>query len=177
MKYRTETYTSNYSYTPWDRNQSIPQTQYASDIPNILETDLGNIELFDSDSAFVPKVDVYSEFIEDKQWKHCKKSDWYTHLLTGIKLKLEIIRSHELDYKIPGCGRETKTLTVKIPLPDGRGKNPKSHQNKPSIEGKTKNVKLTDREWEKLAVLGEGKGYSQGIRNLIKYSSATRPPE
>lgn len=174
MKYTTNTYTSYFSYTPYDKDENINQKEYTNSIPTDLNTEWGIIKLFDEDNAFAPRVDVYSEFVKNKQWRHCKKSDWYTHLSAGIKVKLEIIRDHRLDYKIPGCGRETRTLTVKIPLPNGRGKNPKSHHNKPSIEGKTRNIKLTDWEWEKLAVLGEGKGYSQGIRNLIN-SSATSP--
>lgn len=169
MKYKTEVYTSNYSFTPYDR--VISNQNFVSDIPKMLETSFGSILLFDEDSCFYPRVDVYSEFVKKKQWKHCKRTDWYTHELSGIKVKLEIIRSPSLDHKNPGMGWEKQTLTVKIPIPqsDGRGKNPNSHNNKPRIiDGVIRDIKLTPEQWSQVEALGNGKGYSQGIRNLLQ---------
>lgn len=177
MKYTTEVYTKYFAYTSYP-NLSLEAAKAIQDscfdeIPDTLKTELGNIKLFDG-YDFIPLINAYQD--PGKTWIHNKKSDWYTHVQTGVKVKKEVKKSPNYS-KWNGEGHCTTTLTVKIPLPDGRGKNPNSHHNKPSIEGRTRNVKLTDWEWEKLKVLGEGKGYSQGIRNLIKYSSATRPPE
>ncbi|MFM6158101.1 MAG: hypothetical protein ACKPE3_34760, partial [Sphaerospermopsis kisseleviana] len=64
-----------------------------------------------------------------------------------------------------------KTLTIKIPQlnVDGRGKNPKSHNNKPKIiDGVTRDIKLTPEQWSQVEILGQGQGYSQGIRNLLQ---------
>jgi hypothetical protein len=38
---------------------------------------------------------------------------------------------------------------------------------KPKIDGTSRQIK-SEEEWEILKTLGEGKGYSQGIRNLLK---------
>ena len=139
------------------------------EIPDFLETEQGMIQLFDNDGIFVPSVEAYGN--PDFPWIHNQKSDWYTHVLTGVKVKIEVKKSPNYD-KWNGDGNCTTTLTVKIPLLFGSGKNPNSHHNKPKIvDGKTRDIKLTPQEWEKLQVLGEGKGYSQGVRNLLKYSS------
>lgn len=166
-KYKTTEYISEYAYTPYDKNDKVPNSSFVSNIPDVLETELGDIQIYDEDSAFAPQVDVYSEFVVLKSWKHDKKSDWYTHIQTGIKVKLEIIRSHALDYKNPGDGWENRTLTVKIPIPSERGKNPNSHNNR-TIPGLiSKDVRLTEEQWQTVAKMGNGKGYSQGVRNLL----------
>lgn len=172
MKYRTEAYTKYLAYTSYS-NLSLEAAKAIEDscfdeIPNTLETELGKIQLFDNYGHFVPAIEAYEN--PGKIWIHNKRSDWYTHITSGIKVKKEVKKSPNYD-KPSGNGSCTTTLTVKVPLPDGRGKNPNSHHNKPVVAGKTRDIKLTDEEWEKLQVLGEGKGYSQGVRNLLKYSS------
>lgn len=172
MKYITQIYTKYFAYTSYP-NLSLEAAKAIEDscfdeIPNILKTELGSIELFDGYGHFVPSIEAYEN--PGKTWIHNKRSDWYAHVPTGVKVKKEVKKSPNYD-KWNGEGSCTTTLTVRIPLPDGRGKNPNSHHNKPAINGKTRDIKLTDCEWEKLQVFGEGKGYSQGIRNLLKYSS------
>lgn len=131
VKYSTKTYTSRLDYTPCDK--VINNKTFLSNIPDSLETELGSIQLFDGED-FIPQLSVYWEFAKNKgEWKHCKKSDFYTHLKTGIKVKLEVIRSHALDYTNPSNGWEKRTLTVKIPQSDGRGTNPNSHHNKKKL--------------------------------------------
>lgn len=172
MKYTIVVYEARHSYTSYNNLSLEKSSQIGvgnfSNIPEVIRTELGDINI--ADDQYI--IDAWEN--PGKTWIHNKKSDWYTHVPTGIKIRQETRSSPEY-HKPNGCGDSTTTLTVKIPLPDGRGKNPNSHHNKPSIEGKTRNIKLTDWEWEKLAALGEGKGFSQGIRNLIKYSSATSP--
>lgn len=173
MKYTTHTYTKYTAYTSYP-NLSLEAAKAIEDscfdeIPDFLETELGNVQLFDNDGHFVPSIEAYEN--PDFPWIHNKRSDWYTHVVTAVKVKRIIKKSPNYD-KWNGEGTCTTTLTVKIPLLDGRGKNPNSHHNKPVVDGKTRDIKLTDHEWEKLKVLGEGKGYSQGVRNLLKYSSS-----
>lgn len=168
MKYKIETYTKYSAYTSYS-NLSPKEAKAVEDscfneIPDTLETDLGNVQLFDNDGHFVPSIETYEN--PDFPWIHNKRSDWYTHVVTAVKVRKEVRKSPDYD-KWNGEGTCTTTLTVKIPLLDGRGKNPNSHHNKPVVNGKTRDIKLTDEEWEKLKTLGEGKGYSQGVRNLL----------
>lgn len=167
-KYNTVKYTAYHAYTNYNKlsdshAKSIASGNY-NDIPDVIETNLRDIDIVSD----IYMIEAYEN--PGKLWSHCKKSDWYTHVASGIKVKKEVKKSSNYD-KPNGDGTCETTLTVKVPLPDGRGKNPNSHHNKPVVAGKTRDIKLTDEEWEKLKVLGEGKGYSQGIRNLLKYSS------
>lgn len=163
MKYTTQIYTAFHAYTSYNKlsesyAKSIAAANY-NDIPDVIETSLGDIDIADD----IYMIEAYEN---GKLWSHSKKSDWYTHIPTGVKIKKEVKTA--CDYDKPfGNGTSETTITVKIPLPDGRGKNPKSHNNKPRIGGKCRQVKLSEEEWETLKTLGEGKGYSQGIRNLL----------
>jgi hypothetical protein len=83
-----------------------------------------------------------------------------------VKIKKEVVKSPDYD-KSTGNGSCTTTLTVKIPLPDARGTHPNSYNNRVFL-GVTKDIKLTEDQWEVVKKLGHGKGYSEGIRNLLK---------
>lgn len=171
VKYKTETYTKHHawtSYTQLSANaaKAIEDSCY-DNIPSIFKTELGDVELLVAYSnEFIPPLSVYSD--PGKVWSHNKHSDWYTHVETGVKVKKEVVKSTNYD-KPNGNGTCTTTLTVKIPLPSGRGKNPNSHHNKPKMPDKIiKDIGLTEDEWEQVERLGNGKGYSQGIRNLLQ---------
>ena len=137
---------------------SIASQNY-NDIPDVIETDLGNIDI--SDDIYI--IDAYEN--PGKTWNHNKKSDWYTHVPTGVKLKKVSKKSPDYD-KLNGNGVCETTLTVKIPVPDGRGKNPNSHHNRPRTGNLSRNIRLSTEEWELLALLGDG-SHSQGIRNIL----------
>ncbi|MFM6003788.1 MAG: hypothetical protein ACKPA7_09845 [Sphaerospermopsis kisseleviana] len=169
MKYTTEVYTSYHSYTSYDKLLSelnaIQDSCYDA-IPNVVSTTLGPVTIY-YDGDFVPAFEYYEN--PKKTWDYNPKSNWYTHVSTGLKVKEEIYKSPNYDSP-NGHGVCKKTLTIKIPQlnVDGRGKNPKSHNNKPKIDGVTKDIKLTPEQWSQVEVLGKGQGYSQGIRNLLQ---------
>jgi hypothetical protein len=168
VKYRTETYTKHHAWTSYN-NLSIEQTKAIQDscydeIPETIETDLGIADLYKW-GEFLLINEAYEN--PGKVWSHNKKSDWYIHVATGIKVKKEVVKSTNYD-KPNGNGSYTTTLTVKIPLPSKRGKNPNSHHNKPKMPDKIiRDIGLTEGEWEQVERLGNGKGYSQGVRNLL----------
>jgi hypothetical protein len=168
MKYKTEVYTAIKAYSS-HKNLSYAQIKCIEDsnydnIPSILETELGNIEVYNTYDEFVPPILCYEK--PNQIWSHSKKSDWYTHILTGVKIKL--VQKRTPDYsKENGCGSCTTTLLVKVPQPSNRGKNPDSHRNKPKLISAIRNIGLTDEQWEKIESLGEGKGYSHGVRKLL----------
>ncbi|MFM6151392.1 MAG: hypothetical protein ACKPE3_00070 [Sphaerospermopsis kisseleviana] len=172
MKYKTEVYTSYHSYTSYDKLslkeiEAIQDSCY-DDIPNVVETTLGSVTIYDDAGGFIPVFDYY--YNPKKTWDYSPRSDWYTHVSTGLKVKQEIYKSPNYDSP-NGNGRGVRkiTLTVKIPQLDGRGKNPKSHNNKPKIiDGVTKDIRLTPEQWSQVEILGQGQGYSQGIRNLLQ---------
>ena len=137
---------------------SIASQNY-NDIPNVIETDLGNIDIADD----VYMVDAYEN--PGKIWSHNKKSDWYTHVPTGLRVKKVVKKSNNYD-KLNGDGVCETTLTVKIPVPDGRGKNPNSHHNRPRTGNVSRNIRLSAEDWELLALLGNG-SHSQGIKNIL----------
>jgi hypothetical protein len=164
VKYKIETYTRTYDHTPYDHaEENLPCHRLTGSIPDSIE----GIQLFDEDGGFIPLINVYSEFTKpgDIVWKHCKKTDWYTHK-SGLKVRLEEIKSGLKNANENGWIKTT--LTVKIPLPSERGKNPNSHNNR-AIPGLiTKDINLTEDQWQLVDALGKGKGYSQGIRNLLE---------
>lgn len=174
VKYRTETYTANKAYSS-HRNLSVEELNGIeaanyNKIPDDIQVEIDQthhlVILYDAYGDFIPSVESYEN--PGKVWSHSKKSDWYTHIQSGVKVKLEHLKTP--DYNKPnGNGTCTTTLTVKIPLPSERGKNPNSHNNKPKMPDKIiRDIGLTEGEWEQVDKLGKGKGYSQGIRNLLK---------
>lgn len=169
VKYRTETYTRHHAWTSYNQlsaeaAKSIEDSCY-DEIPETIETELGCIELFNDRDGFTPVNKAYEN--PGKIWSHNKKSDWYTHVATGVRVKKEVVKSTNYD-KPNGNGTCTTTLTVKIPLPSKRGKNLNSHHNKPKMPDRvTKDINLTAEQWEQVEKLGNGKGYSQGIRELL----------
>ncbi|MFM6137494.1 MAG: hypothetical protein ACKPCP_25680 [Sphaerospermopsis kisseleviana] len=168
MKYKTEIYTSYHSYTSYDKLslkeiEAIQDSCY-DDIPTVV----GSVTIYDDAGDFVPAFEYY--YNPKKTWDYSPRSNWYTHVSTGLKVKEEIYKSPNYDSP-SGHGVCKKTLTIKIPQlnVDGRGKNPKSHNNKPKIiDGVTRDIKLTPEQWSQVEVLGKGQGYSQGIRNLLQ---------
>ena len=168
VKYRTETYERYTAWTSYNQlsleaAKSIQDSCY-DDIPETIETELGDIEVFNDRDGFTPVNEAYEN--PGKIWSHNKRSDWYTHVRTGIKVKKEVIKSPNYD-KPNGNGTCTTTLTVKIPIPSERGKNPNSHHNR-AIPGLiSKDVRLTEDQWQTVESWGDGKGYSQGVRNLL----------
>lgn len=139
VKYKMETYKKFTSYTSYN-NLSLGQAKAIQDscfdnIPKTIETNLGVVEIYNSQSDFLPYCFCYAwpNFLgtcnDCKVWSHNKKSDWYTHVPTGIKVKKEVVKSPNYD-KTNGYGECTITVTVKIPVQDGRGQNPNSHHNK-----------------------------------------------
>jgi len=170
VRYRTETYTANKSYSS-HRNLSVEESNgiAASNfnkIPDELQVEINQthylLVLYDAYGDFIPSVEAYEN--PGKIWSHNKKSDWYTHVETGVKVKREVVKTP--DYDKPN-GSSTTTLTVKIPIPSERGKNPNSHNNR-AIPGLiSKDVRLTEEQWQTVESLGNGKGYSQGVRNLL----------
>lgn len=164
VKYNSVVYTAYHAYTSYtmlsaEEAESIASGNF-NNIPDVIETGLGDIDITDD----IYMIEAYEN--PGKVWIHNKKSDWYIHIPTGIKIKKKVKKS--CDYDKPNSnGTCETTLTAKIPLPDGRGKNPNSHNNKPKIDGTSRQIKLSEEEWEILKTLGEGKGYSQGIRNLL----------
>ncbi len=169
-KYDTFVYTAYYAYTSY--NKLSPETAKAiedscfDNIPNVILIGSLPVQLFDPIFGyFIPENEAYEN--PGKIWIYNKKSNWYTHVPTGLRLKKEVKKSSNYD-KPNGDGTCETTLTAKIPVPDGRGKNPNSHNNKPKIiDGTSRQIKLSEEEWKILKNLGEGKGYSQGIRNLL----------
>lgn len=92
-------------------------------------------------------------------WEHQTKNAWYTHKTTGLKVKKEVLRTDDGSY--------ITTLTVKTPIPSERGKNPNSHNNRKIPGLVSRDVRLTEEQWQTVESLGDGKGYSQGVRNLL----------
>lgn len=168
VRYKTEIYTATKAYTS-HRNLSVAEFERIDDancdsMPNVLKTELGTIDISNQRDGFIPSLEAYEN--PGQLWSHSKKTDWYTHIPTGVKVKKEVVKFPDYD-KPNGNGSCTTTLTVKIPLPDGRGKNPNSYNNKVYL-GVSKDIKLTEDQWKVVERLGHGKGYSEGIRNLLK---------
>ncbi len=168
VRYKTEVYTATKAYTS-HRNLSANELVGIDDanydnIPNVLKTELGTIDISNQRDGFIPSLEAYEN--PGQLWSHSKRTDWYTHILTGVKVKKEVVKSPDYD-KPNGNGSCTTILTVKIPLPDARGTHPNSHNNKVSL-GVSKDIKLTEDQWKVVERLGHGRGYSEGIRNLLK---------
>jgi len=163
VKYKTETHTKLYDHTPYDRSEeNLPCRKVTGAIPDSVE----GVLLFDEDGDFIPQINVYSEHTKPKDlvWKHDKKSDWYTHE-SGLKAKLEEVKKGLNNASQNGWVRTT--LTVKIPQPSERGKNPNSHNNRAIPGLMSKDISLTEEQWQTVEKIGSGKGYSQGVRNLL----------
>ena len=162
-QFKTLTYRAVHAYTSYARLSAKEADSIASgnfnDIPNVIETDLGNIDI--SDDVYM--VDAYEN--PGKAWIHSKKSDWYTHVPTGVKVKKESKKSPDYD-KPNGNGVCETTLTIKIPLPSKRGQNPNSHHNRKKAGNVSRSIRLSAEDWELLALLGDG-SHSQGIRNIL----------
>ena len=164
VKYRTETYEKYDAWTSYNKlsaeaAKAIEDSCY-DEIPETIE----DIEVFNDRDGFIPVSEAYEN--PGKIWSHNKKSDWYTHVQTGIKVKKGVVRSPNYDSPY-GNGSCTTTLTVKIPIPSERGKNPNSHNNRKIPGLIQKDINLTEDQWQRVREAGEGKGYSQGIRNLL----------
>ena len=163
MKYKTLTYKAVHAYTSYARLSAKEADSIASqnynDIPSVIETDLGNIDIADD----VYMVDAYEN--PGKTWSHSRKSDWYTHVPTRVKVKKVVKKSNNYD-KPNGEGVCETTLTVKIPLPSKRGQNPNSHHNRKKTGNVSRSIRLSAEDWELLALLGNG-SHSQGIKNIL----------
>ena len=162
MKYKILTYKAIHAYTSHKHLSDAEADRIASqnynDIPDVIETDLGNIDIADD----VYMVDAYKN--PGKTWSHSKKSDWYTHVPTGVKVKKESKKSPNYFHKLPPICETT--LTVKIPLPSKRGQNPNSHHNRKKTGNVSRSIRLSAEDWELLALLGNG-SHSQGIKNIL----------
>ena len=163
MQFKTLTYRAVHAYTSYAKLSDKEADSIASgnfnDIPDVIETDLGNIDIADD----VYMVDAYEN--PGFSWIHSKKSDWYTHVPTGIKVKKVVKKSPDYD-KPNGNGVCETTLTVKIPLPSRRGQNPNSHHNRTKTGNISRSIRLSAEDWELLALLGNG-SHSQGIKNIL----------
>jgi len=163
MKYKTLIYKAVRVYTSYNKLSITEANNIASqnynDIPDVIKTDFGDIDIADD----VYMVDAYEN--PGKTWSHSKKSGWYMHVPTGIKVKKVVKKSH--DYNRPnGEGACETTLTVKIPLPSRRGQNPNSHHNRTKTGNISRSIRLSVEKWELLKLLGKG-SYSQGINNIL----------
>jgi hypothetical protein len=168
VSYKTEVYKATKAYTSHSNVsvaefEKINATNY-DNIPTEIEVGTELVILYDAWGGFIPSYSAYEN--PGQLWSHSKKTDWYTHTLTGVKVKKEVIKTPDYD-KPNGNGSCTTTLTVKIPLPDARGTHPNSYNNRVYL-GISKDIKLTEDQWEVVKKLGHGKGYSEGIRNLLK---------
>jgi hypothetical protein len=172
VKYKTEAYTKYHAWTSYtqlsaEAAKAIQDSCY-DEIPTEIEVEIeGNHSLvifYDAWGDFTPVNEAYEN--PGKVWSHSKKSDWYTHIATGIKVKMEVVKSPNYD-KPNGNGSCTTTLTVKIPTPSERGKNPNSHNNRAIPGLLSKDINLTEEQWQTVEKMGSGKGYSQGVRNLL----------
>ena len=163
MQFKTLTYRAVHAYTSHaklsDKEADSIASRNFNDIPDVIETDLGNIDIADD----VYMVDAYEN--PGKAWIHSKKSDWYTHVPTGIKVKKVVKKSPNYN-KPNGEGVCETTLTVKIPLPSRRGQNPNSHHNRTKTGNISRSIRLSAEEWELLGLLGNG-SYSQGVKNIL----------
>lgn len=169
MKYKTQVFEKRSAYTSY--NKLSPETAKAiedscfDNIPNVIPIS-GSlpVQLFDPIFGyFIPENEAHEN--PGKTWNHNKKSDWYTHVPTGLRVKKVVRKSNNYN-KPNGEGVCETTLTVKIPVPDGRGKNPNSHHNRPKTGNVSRNIRLSVEDWELLALLGDG-SYSQGIKNIL----------
>lgn len=168
MKYKTHVYEKRSAYTSYARLS--PETAKAiedscfDNIPNVVFVDSFPIQLFDPNFGyFIPENEAHEN--PGKVWSHNKKSDWYTHVPTGLRVKKVVKKSPNYN-KPSGEGFCETTLTVKIPLPSRRGQNPNSHHNRPKTGNVSRNIRLSVEDWELLALLGDG-SYSQGIKNIL----------
>jgi hypothetical protein len=168
MKYKTQVFEKRSAYTSY--NKLSPETAKAiedscfDNIPNVILIGSLPVQLFDLIFGyFIPENEAYEN--PGKTWNHNKKSSWYTHVPTGLRVKKVVKKSNNYD-KPNGNGVCETTLTVKIPLPSRRGQNPNSHHNKPRTGNISRNVRLSAEDWELLALLGNG-SHSQGIRNIL----------
>jgi hypothetical protein len=163
VQFKSLTYKAVHAYTSYAKLSDKEAERIASgnfnDIPDVIETDLGNIDIADD----VHMVDAYEN--PGLSWVHNKKSDWYTHVPTGVKVKKVVKKSPNYN-KPNGEGFCETTLTVKIPLPSRRGQNPNSHHNRTKTGNVSRSIRLSAEDWELLALLGNG-NYSQGIRNIL----------
>jgi len=163
VQFKSLTYKAVHAYTSYNKLSITEADRIASgnfnDIPDIIETDLGNIDIADD----VYMVDACEN--PGKTWNHNKKSDWYTHVPTGVKVKKVVKKSPNYN-KPNGEGVCETTLTVKIPLPSKRGQNPNSHHNRPKTGNVSRSIRLSTEEWELLGLLGNG-NYSQGVKNIL----------
>lgn len=121
MKYETKTYTKHHAYTSYSHLDEWEEKGIEDSCYDNIPDDVEGVEVFNDRDGFIPPI--------SEEWEHSKKTDWYAHVPTGIKVKLEVKATPDY-HKVGGHGSCTTTLTVKIPLPDGRGMNPNSHHNK-----------------------------------------------
>lgn len=163
MKYKTLTYRAYRAYTSYNKLSITEAYKLASgdydDIPDVIETDFGDVDIADD----VYMIDAYEN--PGKTWIHSKKSGWYTHVATGLRVKKVVKKSNNYD-KPNGEGVCETTLTVKIPLPSKRGQNPNSHHNRTKTGNISRSIRLSAEDWELLGLLGNG-SYSQGIKNIL----------
>ena len=163
MQFKSLTYKAVHAYTSYNKLSITEADRIASvnfnDIPDVIETDLGNIYI--ADDVYI--IDACEN--PGKTWNHNKKSDWYTHVPTGVKVKKESKKSPNYN-KPNGEGVCETTLTVKIPLPSRRGQNPNSHHNRTRTGNISRSIRLSTEEWELLGLLGNG-NYSQGVKNIL----------
>lgn len=121
MKYETKVYSRHHAYTSYQKLSSEAAKAIDNSCYDEIPDTIDGVEVFNDRDGFTPPL--------SEEWGHNKKSDWYTHVPTGIKVKLEVKATPDY-HKVGGNGACKTTLTVKIPLPDGRGSNPNSHHNK-----------------------------------------------
>jgi hypothetical protein len=170
MKYKTHVYEKRSAYTSYSR-LSIETAKAIEDscfdnIPNVIPIGIDSlpVQLFDPIFGyFIPENEAYEN--PGKTWNHNKKSDWYTHVPTGLRVKKVVKKSNNYD-KPNGDGVCETTLTVKIPLPSRRGQNPNSHHNRTKTGNISRSIRLSAEEWELLGLLGDG-SYSQGVKNIL----------
>ncbi|MFM6004454.1 MAG: hypothetical protein ACKPA7_12885, partial [Sphaerospermopsis kisseleviana] len=95
MKYKTEIYASYHSYTSYDKLslkeiEAIRDSCY-DDIPTVV----GSVTIYDDAGDFVPAFEYYEN--PKKNWDYNTRSNWYTHVKTGLKVKEEIYKSPNYD--------------------------------------------------------------------------------
>ena len=89
VKYKTEVYTKYHAWTSYnnltpEQAKAIQDSCY-DEIPDKVETYLGVVKLYNKWEEFLPINEAYEN--PGKIWSHNKKSDWYTHVETGLKVK------------------------------------------------------------------------------------------
>lgn len=155
MRYKQQEYISHYFCSPHDADNNV----YEDNIPENLNVNGIEVRIFDG-TDFLPETSN-----QIKSWKKCPRSGFYTHVETGLKVKLRKIVDSKLHHQDLDMGTDTFTIleirSLKVKIPVGKPINENSLKNlnpKQKREAAVRvNVRLDPKTIELAKKLGNGK--------------------